>query len=260
MRVAVLGATGAVGKLLVSTALARGLEVTALARDPAQVPDRPGLRRLAVDVHDPTSIAEAIQDCDVLISGLGVSAAHPTTPPPATAGGPAAPGAAVLGGPAASGAAVLGGPAASGAAVLGGPAAPGAAASGSPAVAMGTLEAGAVAAVASGVPRIIWLGAYGTGLSAERAGGVTRAILRLVLGAEVPDKVAADSTILAAGGTVFHAGPLASGPPEHRTVALDAVPRRVFPSRISRAAVAAAMLDEAVTPRFLAQTVVVLAS
>ncbi|KUL40041.1 hypothetical protein ADL15_08330 [Actinoplanes awajinensis subsp. mycoplanecinus] len=244
-----LGATGAVGKLLVSTALARGLEVTALARDPAQVPDRPGLRRLAVDVHDPTSIAEAVQDCDVLVSGLGVSATRPTTPPPADPGGPAASGAAALGGPTASGAVELGGPAASGAATLG-----------SPASAMGTLEAGAVAAVASGVPRIIWLGAYGTGRSAERAGGVTRAILRLVLGAEVPDKVAADSAILAAGGTVFHAGPLAPGPPAHRTVALDAVPRRVFPSRISRAAVAAAMLDEAVTPRFPAQSVVVLAS
>jgi uncharacterized protein len=68
----------------------------------------------------------------------------------------------------------------------------------------------------------------------------------------LPDKITADGNVLAAGGTVFHAGPLSLGPlsPHRRTVGLDAAPRSVFPSRVSRATVAAAMLDEAESPRF----------
>jgi len=82
--------------------------------------------------------------------------------------------------------------------------------------------------------RIVWLGAIGTGRSAQ-AGGV-----------------AADAIVLRAGGTVFHAGPERNGPlsPGRRTVGLDAYPRRIFPAGVSRATVAAAMLDEAETPRY----------
>ena len=63
--------------------------------------------------------------------------------------------------------------------------------------------------------------------------------------AELPDKLAADATILALGGTVLHAGPMKDGPvsPTLRTVGLDNVPRRLFPARISHASVAAAMLE-----------------
>jgi uncharacterized protein len=35
-----------------------------------------------------------------------------------------------------------------------------------------------------------------------------------------------------------------------RTVGLDAYPRRLFPAKVSRATVAAAMLDEAESPRW----------
>jgi myo-inositol-1(or 4)-monophosphatase len=44
----------------------------------------------------------------------------------------------------------------------------------------------------------------------------------------------------------------ANGPvsPTRRTVGLDASPRRLFPARVSRATVAAAMLDEAESPRY----------
>jgi hypothetical protein len=58
--------------------------------------------------------------------------------------------------------------------------------------------------------------------------------------------------VLRAGGTVFHAGPLTNGPlsPDRRTVGLDAYPRRLFPASVSRATVAAAMLDEAEAPRY----------
>ncbi len=115
----------------------------------------------------------------------------------------------------------------------------------------GVLLAGAKAVVAAGPARIIWLGAYGTGESAPVAGDAAGALGKL-LGERLGDKVAADGTILAAGGTVFHAGLLADGPesPRRRTVALEAGPPLDFQAVISRATVAAAMLDEAETPRF----------
>lgn len=106
--------------------------------------------------------------------------------------------------------------------------------------------------------RVLWLGAFGTGASGAAAGPVTRALLKLFLRKEIPDKVGADTAILAAGGTVFHAGPLSAGPVSstRRTLGLGDVPKRLFPARISRATVAAAMLDEAESPRFTGMTAV----
>jgi uncharacterized protein len=225
MRITVLGATGATGRLLVEGALNRGWQVTAVARNPeavrltadagstaygphfsAQAVDASRFSAQAVDasrfsaqvvagdVHDPDSIARAVEGSDVLVSGLGIVTGSPP----------------------------------------------------------GTLNAGAVAATTSGVPRVIWLGAFGTGRSAPAASALTRAVLKLALGKELDDKVAADETVLAAGGTVFHAGPLTNGPlsPRRRTAGLDHAPRRLFPGGVSRATVAVAMLDEASNARF----------
>jgi len=116
----------------------------------------------------------------------------------------------------------------------------------------GVLAAGARAAVEAQPAHIVWLGAFGTGPSATAAGWATRNLLRL-MGAELVDKVSADASVLEVGGTVFHAGPLSSGPlsPDRRVVGLDSVPHRVFPARVSRATVAAAMLDEAENSRYL---------
>ncbi|WNV87020.1 NAD(P)H-binding protein [Umezawaea sp. Da 62-37] len=110
----------------------------------------------------------------------------------------------------------------------------------------GALTAGALAVVAAQPHRAIWLGAFGTGPSARAAGAATRTLLKM-MGDKLSDKVAADAAVLAAGGTVFHAGPLSDGPlsPTRRTVGLADAPKRFFPSRVSRATVAAAMLDEA---------------
>ena len=112
----------------------------------------------------------------------------------------------------------------------------------------GVLSAGARALVAAGPGRIIWLGAYGTGPSASPASEV----LGKALGDRLADKVEADATVLAAGGTVFHAGMLADGPerPDRRTVGLEEAPPFDLTATISRETVAAAMLDEAETPRF----------
>ncbi|MEU8231439.1 NAD(P)H-binding protein [Actinoplanes sp. NPDC048967] len=201
MRIAVLGATGATGTLLVTAALDQGLPVTAIARQPGRVPARPGLTTVAADVHDPESIARAVAGSDVLLSGLGVVKGNPP----------------------------------------------------------GVLTAGAKAVAVSGVPRVVWLGAVGTGPSADVAGPLTRTLLSLFLRDEVPDKVAADATIIAAGGTVFHAGMLTDGPvaPGRRTLTLDRTPRRFFPGRVSRATVAAAMVEEAVRGQFPGQIVTI---
>lgn len=115
----------------------------------------------------------------------------------------------------------------------------------------GTLLTGARAVVAAGPRRVVWLGAYGTGRSAEAA-GEGAAVLARMLGDRLADKVEADDTVLAAGGTVFHAGMLADGPenPRRRTVGLDLAPALDLGAKVSRETVAAAMLDEAETPQF----------
>ena len=121
----------------------------------------------------------------------------------------------------------------------------------------GTLTAGATAVTAQGgdtVPgRVVWLGAFGSGRSTGPAGASTRLLLRLALGVEeLADKARAEELLLAAGATVLHAGPLTNGPlsPSRRVLALSDAPRRTFPRTVSRATVAAAMLDEAEVPRF----------
>jgi uncharacterized protein YbjT (DUF2867 family) len=122
----------------------------------------------------------------------------------------------------------------------------------------GVLAAGVRAVLAAAPQRVIWLGALGTGASAAAAGWATRTLLRTFMRAELPDRVAADTAVLTAGGTVFHAGPLSGGPlaPGRRTVGLTELPNRFFPARVSRATVAAAMLDEAESPRFAGATAV----
>ena len=129
MRIAVLGASGATGRLLVRAALDRGLEVTAIARDPARIPipDHPALTKVKADVNEPDSITRAVSGSEVLVSGLGIGKAD----------------------------------------------------------AVGTLAAGARAAVASGVPRVIWLGAFGSGESARAAGALTRTLLRAFMRTEL---------------------------------------------------------------------------
>jgi uncharacterized protein YbjT (DUF2867 family) len=124
----------------------------------------------------------------------------------------------------------------------------------------GVLTAGAKAVLAAGPRRVIWLGAYGTGRSAEAA-GVAGTKLAPLLGDRLPDKVEADNAVIASGGTVFHAGLLDDGPesPWRRTVGLEDAPVLDLSVKISRATVAAAMLDEAEEPRFVGSIAVPLA-
>lgn len=202
MHIAILAASGKTGSHLTRLALERGHTVTALARDPARLdlPDSPRLHRAAADVHDPASIAHALDGVDVVASGLGN-----------TKGGPP-----------------------------------------------GTLTAGANALIGAHRLRIVWLGAFGTGRSAAAAGPVTARLLSVVLRSEISDKTEADGAVLDAGGTVFHAGPLTNKPisTTYRTVLLADAPRHVLPRPISRATVAAAMIEEAESGLFAGRLVI----
>jgi uncharacterized protein len=75
MRIAVLGATGGTGRLLVAQALERGHQVDAIVRDPglATFPARPDLAIHQGDVHDEASIAAAIAPGAVVVSALGLA-------------------------------------------------------------------------------------------------------------------------------------------------------------------------------------------
>lgn len=75
MRIAVLAATGATGRLLVQQALSRGHTVLALARDPAGIDTSasPHLTAVAADVTDRDSVVRALTDVDAVVSGLGAT-------------------------------------------------------------------------------------------------------------------------------------------------------------------------------------------
>ncbi len=196
MKIAVLGATGGVGREVVRQGLEQGHDVVALSRHAETLHPEGGddhdrrLKRYSADVSEPSAVADAIRGCDAVIGTLGVSRGDEP----------------------------------------------------------GVLTAGARSLIAANPRRVVWLGAYGTGASAERAGGLTRAVLKLAMKGELSDKEAADKAVLDAGGTVIHSGPFKNGPASsgRRTVPMQDAPKRLFPARVARASVAACLLEAAV--------------
>ena len=83
MRIAVFGATGLTGGLVVAGALEQGHQVTALVRDPRRVsPVPPGLTVLGGSPLSPEDVAIAIQGADAVIHCLGIGGrgdGRPTT-------------------------------------------------------------------------------------------------------------------------------------------------------------------------------------
>jgi putative NADH-flavin reductase len=71
MKISIFGATGRTGQLLVERALRAGHEVTALARTPAAVQARAGLRVVKGDVYSVGPIAEVVAGADAVFSALG---------------------------------------------------------------------------------------------------------------------------------------------------------------------------------------------
>jgi uncharacterized protein YbjT (DUF2867 family) len=80
MRVTVLGATGGVGRHLVSQALERGHQVDAVVRDPGRAA-LPASSRLTVhqgDARDAASVAAAVTPASVVLSALGITGKRET--------------------------------------------------------------------------------------------------------------------------------------------------------------------------------------
>lgn len=77
MKVALIGATGFVGKALLEELLARGHDVTALARDPAKLEARPQLQVVKADVLNADEVRNAVAGVDTVISAYNAGWANP---------------------------------------------------------------------------------------------------------------------------------------------------------------------------------------
>ena len=71
MRIALFGATGAIGGYFLNKALAAGHEVTALVRSPEKLGEQPSLTALKGDVADASDVHGVIDQADVVVSCLG---------------------------------------------------------------------------------------------------------------------------------------------------------------------------------------------
>lgn len=72
MKLTILGASGAVGTCLVTEALARGHEVTAVTRPSGRYAPPPGVRALAGDLTDTAFLRTAVRGADAVLSALGL--------------------------------------------------------------------------------------------------------------------------------------------------------------------------------------------
>jgi uncharacterized protein YbjT (DUF2867 family) len=73
-KILVLGATGGTGRQIVTQALARGHQVTALVRSPQKAGDLNGVRLVVGDVREAKVLREALRGQDAVVSALGTPA------------------------------------------------------------------------------------------------------------------------------------------------------------------------------------------
>ncbi|MET7394888.1 NAD(P)H-binding protein [Dactylosporangium sp. NPDC005572] len=68
---AIFGATGRTGRVVVEHALQHGHEVNALTRDPARIGPRSKLHVVGGDVRNPAAVAGTLEGADAIVSTLG---------------------------------------------------------------------------------------------------------------------------------------------------------------------------------------------
>jgi len=73
VKILVLGATGATGRLIVGRALAKGHDVVALVRSKARATDLAGAELVEGDARDAAALTRAIAGCDAVVSSLGTA-------------------------------------------------------------------------------------------------------------------------------------------------------------------------------------------
>lgn len=81
MKLAIFGATGRTGTLILDEALGAGHSVTAVVRNPnkLQSPASPALRIAVTDAMSPTKVAAEIAEVDAVISTIGSPGREPST-------------------------------------------------------------------------------------------------------------------------------------------------------------------------------------
>ncbi|GAA1952966.1 NAD(P)-dependent oxidoreductase [Kitasatospora viridis] len=85
MRLTVLGATGGIGRHLVTQALADGHQVTAVVRDPDRLALRqPELTVVRADALDPNELVGVVEGADAVLSGVGQAGRHDRLRPAST--------------------------------------------------------------------------------------------------------------------------------------------------------------------------------
>ncbi|KIL46848.1 NAD(P)-dependent oxidoreductase [Jeotgalibacillus campisalis] len=71
MKLALFGASGRVGRVIMENALQDGHDIQALVRDPEGIASHPGMKKIKGDASNKKDVDEVIHGCDVVISALG---------------------------------------------------------------------------------------------------------------------------------------------------------------------------------------------
>ena len=80
MKIAVIGANGRTGRIVVKDALARGHHVVAVARThQVSEPDDDNLTNAIADVHDADALDRALVGANAVVSALGVGTSRAPT-------------------------------------------------------------------------------------------------------------------------------------------------------------------------------------
>ncbi len=80
MKICVFGATGGIGRQVVTRALRAGHVVTALVRDPERFDHGGSVRVVPGELTDPHAVAGAIEGCDAVVWAVGPSSNTPDQP------------------------------------------------------------------------------------------------------------------------------------------------------------------------------------
>lgn len=78
MKIAVIGASGRIGKAIVAEALGRGHQVIAIARNADKIAKVPGVTIARADVHSADETASAVKGADAVVSAYGAGHGHAT--------------------------------------------------------------------------------------------------------------------------------------------------------------------------------------
>lgn len=79
MKVALIGATGPVGRRILAELLDRGHEVTAVVRDTSKVPDHAGLYAVSANINDRAGLANVLRGHDAIIVSVRFLKTNPDT-------------------------------------------------------------------------------------------------------------------------------------------------------------------------------------